>query len=122
MSQCADEIAAVAWPDLLVSVQAWDPEAARWHDLGPWDARVWGAEIALGDPLPLIAVHTLCKWIVPATDGDVWWWTRVSKRPDAVPIFSKASGAASDTRSYRVAAPGSTSASATSPRRRDASR
>jgi len=90
MSQCADEIAAVGWSDLLVSVQEWDPEAATWHELGRWDASYWDAEIVLGDPLPLIAVRTLCQWIVPATDDDVWWWTRVPERPKAVPIIRQA--------------------------------
>lgn len=85
-SQCADEIAAAAWPDLPISVQQWDPAAGVWRDLGPWDAGAWDTEIVLGDPLPLIAVHTLCKWIVPITDGAVWWWTPVAQRPQAVPL------------------------------------
>ncbi len=92
MSQCADEIAAAAWPDILVSVQRWDPEPAAWSDLGPWDASAWSSEILVGDPLPLIAVRTLCKWIVPETDGSVWWWTSVPQRPDALPLSEPEKG------------------------------
>ena len=92
MSQCADEIAAAAWPDLLVSVQQWDPEASAWQDVGRWEASAWSSEILVGDPLPLIAVRTLCKWIVPVTDGAVWWWTHVAQRPDALPLFEPRKG------------------------------
>ena len=89
MSQCADEIAAAAWPDLPIAVQQWDPAEGVWRDLGPWDAGAWDTEIVLGDPLPLIAVHTLCKWIVPVTDGFVWWWTHTAQRPQAVPLTAR---------------------------------
>ena len=86
VSQTADEIAAAAWPDLLVSVAQWDPETAVWRDLGPWEAEAWTTDGVLGDPLPLIAVRTLAKWVVPATDGVVWWWVCVPHRPPVLPV------------------------------------
>ena len=87
MSHIADEMEAAAWPSSLCCLVSWEhgnaPSSAQpWQDVRGHYAR----ELLLGDPLPLVALRTLSgQWVVPTTDGTVWWWTQQEKCPDHLP-------------------------------------
>lgn len=89
MSQWHQEILAAAWPDHPIRTRQWDGQAHAWQDDTPWnlnDPRFHPDGI-LGDPLPLVAVETDAgRWVVPATDGMVWWWASQNEFPECLPV------------------------------------
>lgn len=90
MSQSYSEILAVAWPENPVMVFRWDNSTPTWLEAQPWDPQdpSLHKEGILGDPLPLLIIHTDSgSWFVPATDGRVWWWTKQSVRHDRIPLI-----------------------------------
>ncbi|SMC02028.1 hypothetical protein SAMN00768000_0238 [Sulfobacillus thermosulfidooxidans DSM 9293] len=90
MSQSYNEILAAAWPEHPVRVFRWDNQNQKWLEAMPWDPQdpQLHREGILGDPLPLLIICTESgSWIVPATDGRVWWWTKQSVRPDRIPLI-----------------------------------
>ena len=88
MSQILTEMQAAAWPDRVHHWYAWNDLD---HPLS--ESALDDVDWVLGDPLPRVVATTRQRqWIVPATDGEVWWWVCVPSLPTGISVCSDESG------------------------------